>query len=168
MAYSTPQAVRAVLSRDANTDDYDTPASWADDQITDCIERADARIDNYLRALYHVPVAAPDGFLRDCSSVIAAYFLILTQSQGRDLTNNDPIRLRFDNVMAELTAASKSAITLPYPVEDTDQPGEGVVYNHYEGELFPVEDMLAGGLYTHVGSCNSCTRNNGTRCNCGW
>lgn len=163
--YAQPIDVRAVLSRDANTGDFDTPAHYADDQLSDAIKRADARIDLHLRSRYTVPVAVPDDLLRDYSSVLAAYYVTLTQSNNQDVEGNDPIRLRAQEVMAELKEILAGIILLPYPLEEDDS-ADVLVVNKYEGDMFLLEEFITPTIYnlpTH--GCN-CSCYNGTRCSC--
>lgn len=164
--YSQPIDVRAVLSRDANTGDFDSPAHYADDQLTDAIKRADARIDLHLRSRYTVPVATPDDLLRDYSSVLAAYYLSLTQSNNQDVEANDPIRLRAAEIMGELKEILAGVILLPYPLED-DGVGDVVVVNKYEGDMFLLEEFITPTIYNLPSyPCCGCYDNDGTRCSC--
>lgn len=163
--YSDPQAVRAVLARDASTDDWNTPATYPDDQIIDAISRADARVDLYLGARYTVPVAAPSAILRDYSSVLAAYYITLTQSNNQDVEGNDPIRLRASEVMQELKDIRDGIILLPFP-SDESEPGGVSVTNKYDGDLFLVEEFITPTIYNLPDyRCGNCY--DGTRCDCG-
>lgn len=166
--YSTPVDVRAVLSHDGNTSDYDSPSHYADDQILDAIKRADSRIDLHLRSRYFVPVATPDDLLRDYSSVLAAYFLTLTESNNSDLQKDDPIRLRFDSVMEELKMILAGTLVLPYPIEDVDSINDAAVFNHGpEGDLFIAEEFLSGDIYNWPVGYRCLCNSDGTRCDCG-
>ncbi len=162
--YSDPMAVRAVLSEDGNTDDYDTPAHYSDEQIIDAIKRADARVDMYLCARYTVPVAGDQPLLRDFSSVLAAYFLTLTQSNNQDVAADDPLRLRAAEVMQALKDISNGIVILPFP-EETGELGDAYVYNRLSGDLFLVEEFISPTPYnlpTH--GCGHSY--DGTRCDC--
>lgn len=163
--YSDPQAVRAVLARDASTDDWNTPATYPDDQIVDAIERADARIDMYLSSRYSTPVASPTPILRDFSSVLAAYYITLTQSNNQDVEGNDPIRLRATEIIAELKDIMNGVILLPLPTDETE-PSDAVVLNKYEGDLFLLEEFVTPTIYNLPNRC-SCACYDGTRCDCG-
>jgi phage gp36-like protein len=163
--YSTPADVRAVLARtDTPSQWEDTPAIYQDEQILDSITRADARIDLYLGSRYTVPVVAPTAILRDYSSVLAAYYLTLTQSNNQDVEGNDPIRLRAAEIMAELKAILEGTILLPLPTDETE-PGEVSVTNKYDGDLFLLEEFLSPTAYNlPVNCCGTCY--DGTRCDC--
>jgi phage gp36-like protein len=115
MAYSQVTDVRAALTLDGNAFDEDTPSSYSDEQLTDCINRADAEIDLYLRSSYTVPVTAPDGLLRDWSSSIACYLAALVQANGLDISKTDPVQIRYDRVLSALKLVAEGTVTLPYP-----------------------------------------------------
>lgn len=147
MPYSTPADVRQVLSPDGQQDNYETAAGFDDAALNDAINRADATLNAHLGSRYVVPVdvATYDaaGLLRDWSSVTAAYFATLTYSRGQDIAPDDPIRLRYAAVTAQLDAMDKGTLVLPFPT-----PTEGdttvTVVNKYEGVLFAPDDFDIG------------------------
>lgn len=130
MAYSQVTDVRAALSPDGDAYDEDTPSNYSDEQLLDCIARADAEIDLYLRNLYTVPVQAPDALLRDWSSSIACYLAALVQANGRDIENTDPIALRYNRVLAALKAVAAGQVSLPFPSNDVPGSDDPTVINH--------------------------------------
>lgn len=129
MSYSTVPDVRAALSPDADPRDEDTPSSYSDEQLADCIARADTQIDLYLRATYATPVAEPDELLKDWSSAIAAYLAVLVQAGGNNIEKTDPIQLRYDRALADLVGVSKGDLILPYPGNEVTGAGDPVVIN---------------------------------------
>jgi phage gp36-like protein len=147
MSYSTPADVRQVLSPDGLQTDDETAAGFDDAALTDAITRADATLNARLGSHYVVPVdtATYDaaGLLRDWSSVTAAYFATLTYSRGQDIAPDDPIRLRYAAVTAQLDALDKGTLVLPFPA-----PTEGdttvTVVNRYEGQMFGLDDFDLG------------------------
>jgi phage gp36-like protein len=143
MAYSNVDDVRIVLSPNGDPLDEDTPSSYSDDQLEDCISRADAQIDTYLRSVYIVPVAAPDVSLRDWSSAIAAYLAVLVQANGDDIEKTDPIQLRYDRALNDLRMVAAGTLVLPYPLETTDDAQDVAVVNRYEGDLFHSSEFFA-------------------------
>lgn len=144
MPYSEVADVRQVLSPDGQQDDDQTAASFSDDALTDAITRADATLNARLGSHYTVPVDvalydAP-GLLRDWSSVVAAYFATLTYSRGADIDENDPIRLRYIDVVKILDAIDKGTVILPFPTPTAGDTTVTVV-NRYEGDLFLPKDF---------------------------
>lgn len=142
MAYSVADDVRKVVSPDGE-DTMDSPAGYTDAALEDCIARADAQIDNYLRGVYTVPVAVPDATLRDWSSVIAAWMATMVQANGADVDNTDPIQRRYDRVIADLKLVMGGQMILSYPLQtDEEQIGDLSGVNRYEGDLFASSEFF--------------------------
>lgn len=146
--YATFEDVRGVLSPDGQQDDYETAAGFSDDALTDAINRATAKVHTYLAERYSIPVDAPtydtDGVLRDWTSVIAAYYATLTYSRGQDIGSDDPIRLRYNDVMKVLERVQSGNLLLAWPKEVDMTTNDIVIVNRYEGDLFRPDDFDLG------------------------
>lgn len=145
--YATPEDVRGVLSPDGQQDDYETAAGFSEEALNDALQRAVAKVHAYLGERYALPVDVAndaDGILRDWTSVIAGYFATLTYSRGQDVGSDDPIRLRFNDVMKTLERVQSGNLILSWPKE-TDNPNDDIaVVNRYEGDMFRPEDFDLG------------------------
>lgn len=131
-----------------------TAAALDDAAITDAIREADGTIQTYLRVgtVYAVPTEqvvqngtayevalAP---VRYWSRNIGAYLATLTWRRGKDLSSDDPVRLRYTDTMTILTAIrdGKGQAPLPPPTPPNATSG-GFTQNPYEGSLFTSEDF---------------------------
>lgn len=143
--YCTPEDVRDVLSPGGDPADDTTAASLSDDDLTAAIGRATGVVHGYLSSRFKVPVPTaldPDGLLKTWVSVLAAYDATLIYSKGMDIGADDPIRLRFGQVMDMLNAIMAGKLTPPWPAPDpVDYPGEVAVVNRYEGDMFGLRDF---------------------------
>jgi phage gp36-like protein len=148
--YCSPIDVRNALTPGATSDDPTTSAGLSDEQIDDAINQADARIRGYLPAGYVVPmmtlennltVATP--IIRYWSRDIAAYLATLTFNRSMDVPQDEPVRLRYNDAMADLMLVAKGMFELPPETGDTALPSEEnvFVYNQYQGQLFGPEDF---------------------------
>ncbi|AXH49406.1 hypothetical protein SEA_CROSBY_18 [Streptomyces phage Crosby] len=146
--YATPEDVRRVLSPDGQQDDYSTAASFSDDALNDALKRAEAKVNLYVGKLYAVPVDVAtydtDGNLNEWVSVIAAYLATLTYSRGQDIGSDDPIRLRYNDVMKVLERVQSGNLPLPWPPETGVTANDIAVVNRYEGEMFRPDDFNLG------------------------
>ena len=148
--YSTVTDVRNALAPGGQW--TGTAATLEDPEIEDAIRQADSRIHSYLRLRYEIPVemveqgdppqpheVAPAP-VRYWSRDIAAYLATLTFKRNKDVSPDDPVRLRHNAAMSELTDARKGVITLPFPPPVPDDSSVTVV-NQYVGRLFGPEDF---------------------------
>lgn len=146
--YATPEDVRGVLSPDGQQDDNETAAGFSDTAIDDAIARAVAKIHAYLGERYFLPVdpgSDPDGLLRDWCSVIAAYFATLTYSRGQDIGSDDPMRLRYNDVLKVLERVQSGNLILAWPKESANSNDDIAVVNRYDGaNLFQPDDFDLG------------------------
>lgn len=147
--YATISDVKKVLSPDGEQDtDDQTAASFSDTAIEDAINRAVAKIHTYLARRYAVPVDAvtydADGVLRDWTSVIAAYYATLTYSRGQDIGENDPIRLRFNDVKSVMERVQSGNFSPNWPLENANSTDDVSIVNRYEGNLFSPDDFGLG------------------------
>lgn len=145
--YATFEDVRGVLSPDGQQDDYETAAGFSDAALTDAIARAVGKIHTYLAERYATPVDVAedeDGVLRDWTSVIAAYYATLTYSRGQDIGSDDPIRLRYNDVMKVLERVQSGNLLLSWTGETDMTTNDVVIVNRYEGDMFRPDDFDLG------------------------
>lgn len=142
--YSSVLDVRNALAPGGSESDTTTAASFNPAQLTDAINEADAIIDTHLSLVYAIPQSDEDPLVavppvRWWSRDIAAYLATLTFKRSKDIPADEPIRLRFNLIMAQLVAIrdGKAAVDLP------PAGGESEVYvkNLYEGKMFSPEDF---------------------------
>ncbi len=143
--YATPEDVRGVLSPDGQQDDYQTAAGFSDEALNEAIKRAEAKVNLYVGKMYALPVAPsvdPDGNMTEWVSVIAAYLATLTYSRGQDIGSDDPIRLRYNDVMKVLERVQSGNLPLPWPGETAVPIDDIAVVNRYDGSnLFQPDDF---------------------------
>lgn len=146
--YATPEDVRRVLSPDGQQDDYETAAGFDDAALEDAIKRATAKVHLYVGKLYALPVDVAtydtDGNMTEWVSVIAAYLATLTYSRGQDIGSDDPIRLRYNDVMKVLERVQSGNLPLPWPPETGVTANDIAVVNRYEGDMFRPDDFDLG------------------------
>lgn len=163
--YSSVLDVRMALTPGAGSTDTETAASLSDGQLADAIREADGIIKTYLSRYYTisefeqeqasltnpqqtVTVEAAAYPVRGWSRDIAAYLATMTFRKHKDISEDDPVRLRYGLAMANLDLVRKREITLDpgdFPPVGSEGSQSGVfVENTYEGKLFGPEDF---GLY---------------------
>jgi phage gp36-like protein len=141
--------VRNALAPGAS-EDMDTAASFADAQIEDAIKEADGVVDTYIYALFGIPQDPNDATVavypvRAWSRDIAAYLATLTFRKSKDMEVDDPVRLRYNYVIAllEKIASGELRPNLPQPPALPDGYGSqgAFVYNLYPFKLFTPADV---------------------------
>lgn len=146
--YAEVADVRRVLSPDGQQDDYATAAGFSDTALQDALGRAVAKVNTYVGKQYAVPVDVAqydaDGVLNDWTSVIAAYYATLTYSRGQDISSDDPIRLRYNDVMKVLERVQSGNLPMPWPPESGITINDIAVVNRYDGTLFRPDDFNLG------------------------
>lgn len=146
--YATPEDVRRVLSPDGQQDDYETAAGFSDGALEDALKRATAKVHTYVGKQYAVPVDVDqydtDGNMNDWVSVIAAYFATLTYSRGQDIGSDDPIRLRYNDVMKVLERVQSGNLPMPWPPETGITVNDIAIVNRYDGVMFAPDDFNLG------------------------
>lgn len=153
--YSSLVDVRNALTPGGSESDTTTAASLGDPQLTDAINEADAIIDTHLSLIYEIPQSDEDPLvavapIRWWSRDIAAYLATLTFKRSKDIPADEPIRLRFNLVMAMLVALRDGKASIDLPAAG----GESEIYvaNLYNGHLFGPEDFgLAPAGYSGPG-----------------
>lgn len=154
MAYCTVEDVRNAL---APSSDWSSPnqtaATLEDSQIEDAIAEAEGEIDLYIGRRYKVVEAIVDGEsiapkpIRMWTRTVAAYLAALTFRKNKDLSEDDPIRLRYERVMRMLEAVRDRKADLPITPVDTDDQGV-YVENLNDFSFFELEDVGLG-VYGH-------------------
>lgn len=143
--YCTPDDVRQVLSPGGDADDDTTAASLSDDDLTDAIDRSTGIVNTYLSTRFKTPIPVeldPDDMLKTWVSVLAAYDATLVYSKGMDIGADDPIRLRFGQVMDMLKDIRDGKIIPPWPGPDpVTGAGEVTIVNRYQGDMFDLRDF---------------------------
>lgn len=148
--YCTAADVRLALAPLSDYNDVATAAKLTDPQIEDAISEAEGIVDSYTSARYTIPlvgtipspITAPAP-VRGLTRSVAAYLAALTFRKNKDLTEDDPIRLRYGVALGVLTSIRDRKANLDeevfLPVDDESQ---GVtVVNLYEGTLFTMADV---------------------------
>jgi hypothetical protein len=162
--YCTIRDVRAALTPEASPADKETASGFADWQIEDGIEEAEGIVNAHVLARYNIPtgevevvnpedpmetwvwIVAPSpvrGWTRD----IAAWLVTLTHRKSKDISEDDPVRLRYQMVLEMLVAIRDYKGSLPgsvFPPTDEDSQNSVHVENMYEGKLFSPEDFGLG------------------------
>jgi len=158
--YCTAADVRNALAPLDQQDDAGTAARLADQQINDGIEEAEGVVDNYISTRYSVTIvqvsvvldpnfpntlttinvaSAPIRFItRD----IAAYLLALTSSKGRNMTEDDPVRLRYGVALGLLVNIRDGRADLDETVfPPVSEASDVEVVNLYEPAMFSPADV---------------------------
>ena len=149
--YCSPDDVRNVLAPDGDPDgDLGTGAALSDDQFDSEIATAAAEIDAKLSTRYSVPFAgAVPIIIAKVNADLAAYGITLTYLRNESLTDDHPIRLRYNRALSTLNALAKGeGKLLGEDGEIAATGGEAAVVNMYEGDMFTFEDF---GLGTSTG-----------------
>jgi phage gp36-like protein len=133
VAYSTVKSVRQALAPGFALDNPPNPpsntaADLSNEQLTDAIAEADARINTYIGGRYATPVAADDSGntpapVNYWSRDIAAYLALLTWRKTQPVNQQDPVALRAAQALVELTSVRDGKTNLPLP-ENTSDVGE--------------------------------------------
>lgn len=129
--YATPNDVRVAANPEFDPASpqpdptAEDAASLTDAQLTAALLEASAKVDDYLRARYTVPIdpASVPASVQSWTVAIALYLATLTWLRHVNLEARDPVQLRYDDAMASLVAARDGKTLLDIP----DQPtgGEG-------------------------------------------
>lgn len=143
MAYATADDVRGVLQ--PTPDVEGTPADLEDAQLTVSIQAASAQVDGALTRRYTVPFDDPcPDLVHELVVAIAAWLAQLTWRRDVDVTDRDPIQLRYEWATGILTQLAAGAIDLPGATPGSDGPPErrGVVaVQPGPGRMFGLRDF---------------------------
>lgn len=157
--YCTVRDVKNALAPVETT--QGTAVSVNDEQLVDAINEADSIIRSMIGLIYSIPTGTtpvvpatvpPSTWsvavepVRYWSRDIAAYLATLTYKRNQDVSQDDPVRLRFNLAMQALLAVRNGDSQLPFPPAELPEgwdPGVAV-FNMYEGNLFTAADF---GLY---------------------
>lgn len=141
MAYTTPDAVRLVLTADGNPADLSTAASLDDTTLTPICQTASDEIDARLATRYPVPFPVAPNIVADIAADIAAYLATLTFRKGQPVDTTDPVWLRYQRSLNLLVAVQTGAAALPGYNAQAAPAGQTVVTNPTPGPLFTPEDF---------------------------
>lgn len=145
-AYTTPEAVRGVLTRDS--DDPDGTAATLDDPVIQAqIDAAQAEIDARLAGRYQTPFTdTVPPLVASLTVDIAQYLANLVYRQSEDLAAEDPSVLRYQRAVQLLKDLGSGAADLPGEGGggDVTPSGRATVRNPYEGNLFGLDTWGLG------------------------
>lgn len=131
--YTTVEAVRGILSRDATKTAPGTAASLDDIVIQQQISDAQARVDSALGNIYTVPFTVVPEIVAQITRDIAAYLSDLVFRQSKDYSSKlDPVYLRYQDAIALLASIASGQTTIP----GQNNSGGIAVENPYAGDLF--------------------------------
>lgn len=167
--YCTADDVRAALTPGSGKNDGETAASLSEWQILDAVDEAEDVVNAYLQAYEIITVlvssasgiegdpnadntpyeAAPNPVRRWTRS-IAAYYASLTYRKNKDLPEDDPVRLRYNAVMALLALVKSGEMVLNLPKDPEAATNQVEVFNLYDGTLFDPRDFKLGPDQQHV------------------
>lgn len=128
MSYATPDQVRGVLTLDPEAP-LGTAAELGDPALTEHISAAAAEVDASLCARYQVPFDPTPRLVGDITVAIAAYLATLTYRRTVDLTEKDPVYLRYQWAKELLAKLQSGELDLPEEngIEPSSQRGQHVV-----------------------------------------
>jgi phage gp36-like protein len=145
--YATAADVRTVLARD--TFDFEgNAAGLLDSTIESQVVAAQNEIDARLAGRYQVPFTTAPAVVASITIDVAAYLCNLIYRESKDLTQEDPMVLRYQRAIRLLDDLSTGKADLP---GGDGSPGGGdlgagvaSVRNPYEGRLFGLETFGLG------------------------
>lgn len=120
-----------------------TAATLPDAQLEDAIAEAEGDIDLHLGTRYSWDIGAegaPEP-VRGWTRTIAAYLATLSYRKNKDLSEDDPIRLRYDRVFKFLEAVRDGKIDLALTIVGVNAAQGVHVENLYEGQLFGFDSV---------------------------
>lgn len=151
--YCTKQDVQYALAPSGNT--QGTAYAASDAEFNDAIVEAMGTIDAHVAGRYQIieadliedPPADPvkkvaPTPIRQWTRDIAAYLITLTYKRNVDMSENDPIRLRYAHVMSQLADVRSGDLDLPLPPNTTTNSSGLTIVNVYEGQMFTPEDFM--------------------------
>lgn len=144
MAYTTPDEVRLVLTRDL-TQVAGNAASLSDDTILAEIASAQQRVDGKLALRYKVPFTDPaPTLIRDITRDVAAFLTDLTFREVRDYGSElNPVYLRYKDALALLDSIAKGETIVPGdPVPPESEEGSMTVVDVYDGGQTPLGTLF--------------------------
>lgn len=143
MAYCLPDDIRGVLLPVGDSFN-NTAASLTDPQLAGSIRDAEDLVNGYTGTEYDDMDVPP--LIQTLTKHVAAYYATLTFRKNVELSQRDPVVLRFNSAVATLQAISQGLVNAqPY---NEDQPGTApdqvFVQNAYTGQLFGPRDFYLG------------------------
>jgi len=149
MAYGTASDLRDVLVPRGDPLS-NTAASMDDIQLEEAIVDAMGLVDGYTGTAFDdqdVP-----RLVKTLTLHIAAYFATMTYRKNVELSQRDPIVLRYQNALQILAAIQQGIISIEPYVEDQPgvSPSDSFAQNPYTGNLFDLQTFGLG----PVGRCS--------------
>jgi phage gp36-like protein len=132
--YCAVADVRNALSRGGASSGTNTASDLSDAQIADAIAEASAVVDVSVNGPYDPCVGdVVPGIITFWTRDIAAYLATLTWRASKDITERDPVVLRYTMATSYLNRVASGSMVIPMP----SAPGDvATVINTYEGYLF--------------------------------
>lgn len=137
--YITADDVRECVRGSAP--DTGTAAQLDDEAINKAIAAQQAVVESYCRATWEDDAAPP--MVRSLVRDLAAYDATLVYRRSKDLSDMDPIYLRYKSARQILTDIAAGRIQVEPDPDDpgTSGGGRATVVNPYEGHLFDRTDV---------------------------
>jgi phage gp36-like protein len=111
VVYATADEVRSAVARDPNKP-TGTAASLEDEQLDEHIVNAQAEVDGTLRGRYTTPMVPCPEMVKQITIDIASYVATLSYREGKDLTVQDPVSLRYTRAQRLLARIADGTIDL--------------------------------------------------------
>jgi phage gp36-like protein len=148
MAYSSEDAVIAVLIGRRSENRNETPADLDLDQIRFAIADADAQINLALKRRYDVPfdVGSVPDLVKSLSVSIASYLALLVFRGAVPIVDGDPLALRYDRARRMLDAIQSGKVDIDGAIENTEvSDATPAVYNEFQEPIFPLYPIFEEG-----------------------
>jgi phage gp36-like protein len=136
MDYCTVQDVRNALVDPYAPTPTNTAADQSDDAIQDAVSEASAIVDSYLDGPYDPTTDTIPTVIKYWTRDIAAYYATLTWRKSLGPGANDPIVLRYDQVLGLLKSVVAGQLPIAMPGATADQP---ITANRYDGVLMTTD-----------------------------
>jgi phage gp36-like protein len=124
--------------------------SLSNDTLDRFIAQSGLRIDSYLAGRYATPLddaTAASTVVSYWATVLAA-FLAQATFTGGTIPADDPLRIEYDAVLAELAAVRDGRQVIDAPTAPTGEGSQfGDVINPYDGALFTSQDVFGAGQW---------------------
>lgn len=120
MTYSLPADIREAVAPDGNFSG--TCAELTDDQLTQHLTRAQSVVDASTGKAFTDTNVPP--LLKGLVLALGAYYATLAYRKGKDLSQQDPIYLLYQDAEATLTQIRNSEIDIVSPVDTDAVPAE--------------------------------------------
>lgn len=141
MMYCSVADVRFALTQSGNATETNTAADMDDVTIQDAIAESSAVLDGYIGGPYASTDVVPPVITFWCRD-IAAFLATCTWRKSKDFAAMDPVLLRYQWAMGQLTGIATGAIVVPGDGPSTGNGGSGAtVVNQNSFTLFHAWDF---------------------------